>query len=89
MTLRPHLLHAERGRLQQISIDSWYAAPAGRPAASQPHAAAAVDRRDGETGQTNRRMNGRTASVFLKVLSSSASLRLSDNEFRTVDALKQ
>ena len=36
---------AERGRLQQISIGSWYAEPAGRSAANQPHAAAGVDRR--------------------------------------------
>ena len=55
---------AARGRLQEISIDSWYAAPAlaavdryllhaGRSAANQPHAAAAVGRR-------NRQMDGRT-----------------------------
>ena len=36
--------------MQQISIDSWYAVPAGRSAANQPHAAAAVDRRDKRTG---------------------------------------
>jgi len=34
---------AERGRLQQTSLDSWYAAPEGRSAVNQPHAAAAVD----------------------------------------------
>jgi len=45
---------AERGRLQEISIDSWYAAPvpaaidrlAWCSAAKPPHAAAAVERRD-------------------------------------------
>jgi len=42
---------AERGRLQQISIDSWYAVPAGRSAANQPHAAAAVDRWDRQTDE--------------------------------------
>jgi len=36
-------------RLQQEQIDSWYAAPAGRSAANQPYAAAAVDRRDRQT----------------------------------------
>jgi len=45
---------AERGGLHEISIDRWYAAPAlaaidrylllaGRSAANQPHAAAAVN----------------------------------------------
>ena len=44
----------KRGRLQDISIDSWYAAPAPaaidrRSAANQPHAAATVDWRDRQT----------------------------------------
>jgi len=47
---------AERGPLQQIAIDSWYVAPAGRSAANQPHAAVAVDQRD----KTDRRTDGRT-----------------------------
>jgi len=29
---------AERGRLQWMAIDSWYASPGGRPAANQPYA---------------------------------------------------
>jgi len=45
---------AKRGRLQEISIDSWYAAPVPaaidrRSTANQPHAAAAVDWRDRQT----------------------------------------
>jgi len=56
---------ANCGRLQETSIDSWYAAPApavidryllpaGRSAANQPHAAAAVDRWDRQTdGRTD------------------------------------
>ena len=40
---------AERGRLQQVSIDSWYAASSRRSAANRQHAAAAVDRRDRRT----------------------------------------
>jgi len=46
---------AKRGPLQQIAIDSWYVAPAGRAAANQPHAAVAVDRRD----KTDRRTDAR------------------------------
>jgi len=40
---------AERRRLQQISIDSWNTALAGRSAANQTYAAAAVDLRDRRT----------------------------------------
>ena len=42
---------AERRRLRQISINSWYTRPQGiqQSAPNQPHAAAAVDRRDRQT----------------------------------------
>jgi len=40
---------AEHERLQHMSIDRSCTVPAGRSAANQPHAAAAVDRRDGRT----------------------------------------
>ena len=71
---------AERGRLQEISIDGWNAAPApaasdrylqsrltlGRSAANQPHATAAVDRRDRQTGSgTDRRPTVRPCSAYL------------------------
>jgi len=51
---------AERGPLQQIAIDSWYVAPAGRSAANQSHAAVAVDQRD----KTDRRTDGRTPGRY-------------------------
>jgi len=47
--MTPDAFAAERVHLQQISIDSLYAATARRSAANQPHAAAAVDRRDRQT----------------------------------------
>jgi len=48
---------AERGRLQQISIDSRYTALARPSAANQPHAAAAGDQQD-------RRTDGRTPDRY-------------------------